>query len=441
MTDGVIKGDGTSRLAKASGWPETYEGFKALAESSGIPLDLIFNSSGWQQLPTFLSKATLLQDFTAQLLGLDPADNPTVDDALLRSYLLSTDAGLIKVKVYETGTTTPISGVLLSGVTNFDGSELYTDDSGEALGIATGSSTTVSVNHDYLDLTAYTEKQVTVESVKIVEVTVYATRVTNPSGKIEKFTSSVKKMFTNKVKRVDVHAFGAGAGGSRGSAAYNLNGASTTVASTGGKGGGAGKSAYALSVDFTPNEYFQVVIGAKGTGASSSRKTYSNASVSIEAASGTSGGLSSCLGVVASGGDADVTRSASDSNNINTNIYNPVYGANGADSKNYLFGESELGTVAGGDGGGGHTACGLFYYQSGVTDGSNGGNPYGGKGGNISPKIGYPTAGNGEAATGIAGGGGGGSSYANSSTTSQELFCAAGGNGYNGVVYVRWFYE
>lgn len=84
MTDGVIKGDGTSRLAKASGWPETYEEFKALAESSGIPFDLIFNSDGWQQLPTFLNKANLLSDETAKRYRL--TDDTTVNKAFYAAF-------------------------------------------------------------------------------------------------------------------------------------------------------------------------------------------------------------------------------------------------------------------------------------------------------------------------------------------------------------------
>ena len=82
MIDG-IKGSGkNTRLLQAS-LPASYEEFKALVEGDGLPLDLLFNAAGWQQLPTMLSKANLLSDDTAYQLGLD-GDDPTVDEALAR---------------------------------------------------------------------------------------------------------------------------------------------------------------------------------------------------------------------------------------------------------------------------------------------------------------------------------------------------------------------
>ena len=81
MIDGVIIGNGTSRLVKGT-LPATYAEFSALAASSGVPMDVIFNAAGWQQQPTFLNKANLLQDSTADLLDLAQAD-PTVNDAFI----------------------------------------------------------------------------------------------------------------------------------------------------------------------------------------------------------------------------------------------------------------------------------------------------------------------------------------------------------------------
>lgn len=350
----------------------------------------------------------------------------------------------VRVTVYETGTTTPIAGVAITGISDALGGVLYADESGVAEGVIMSDedlpSVTVQVDSRYIDLTGQTKATVIGEKGKTKEVTIFATRVSNPSGKIETFTASTQKMFTNAVTRVDVHPCGAGAGGSRGSAAYNLNGASSTVSASGGKGGGAGKSVYKLNVDFTPNKLFPIVVGEKGTGASSSQLTYSSSSVAIGSASGTNGGSSSCLGVMANGGIADVTRAGTDSNKLSINVSVPSYGSDGTSATSLLFGESDLGIVAGGDGGGGHAISGLFYYNASTTAGSKGGSPYGGKGGFISPNIGSPSAGNGEAATGTSGGGGGGSSYANSQVSSQKLVCAGGGDGHKRAVYVRWFY-
>ncbi|WP_417094306.1 hypothetical protein [Intestinimonas timonensis] len=240
---------------------------------------------------------------------------------------------------------------------------------------------------------------------------------------------------------MDVHAFGAGAGGSRGYAKYNYAGSDSTVQASGGKGGGAGQSVYEINVSFTPFELFDIVIGEKGVGASASQKDYSSSTSSssaVDSLPGTRGGTSTCLGVTAEGGKADVTRSGVDSNKISINVSKPMYGSDGADSTNFLFGEAVLGVLAGGDGGGGHTISGLFYYEATTSAGSNGGTPYGGKGGSIKPHIGSPSAGNGESATGTAGGGGGGSSYADSGK--NKLVCAKGGDGGDGAIFIRWFY-
>lgn len=78
MTDGIIKETKNSRLLKAN-FPATYDELVSLAANAGIPADVLFNADGWQQLPTFLNKKTLLQDSTAYVLGL--IGDPTVDDA------------------------------------------------------------------------------------------------------------------------------------------------------------------------------------------------------------------------------------------------------------------------------------------------------------------------------------------------------------------------
>ena len=351
----------------------------------------------------------------------------------------------VQVQVYETGTTTPISGVIVTGIVSEIGGVCYADEDGIAIGyvLSDEQSATVTVQVDtrYIDLTEQTSQEVTLKKGMTANATIYATRVSNPSGKVETFTNSTQKRFTDKVGRVDVHAFGAGAGGSRGYAKYNYAGSDSTVQASGGKGGGAGQSVYEINVSFTPFELFDIVIGEKGVGASASQKDYSSSTSSssaVDSLPGTRGGASTCLGVTAEGGKADVTRSGVDSNKISINVSKPMYGSDGADSTNFLFGEAALGVLAGGDGGGGHTISGLFYYEATTSAGSNGGTPYGGKGGSIKPHVGSPSAGNGESATGTAGGGGGGSSYADSGK--NKLVCAKGGDGGDGAIFIRWFY-
>lgn len=79
MIDGIIKADGTSRLMRAE-LPATYEEFRAQCHAGAQPLDVLFNSAGWSQLPTFLNKANLLKDTTASLFGLDA--NAVPDEVL-----------------------------------------------------------------------------------------------------------------------------------------------------------------------------------------------------------------------------------------------------------------------------------------------------------------------------------------------------------------------
>lgn len=86
MIDGIIKYDGTSRMITGK-FPDTYEEFKQLAAGNGVPADVMFNSSGWQQLPTFLNKENLLADQTAALYhGLNADSTPNDVYAFLGGY-------------------------------------------------------------------------------------------------------------------------------------------------------------------------------------------------------------------------------------------------------------------------------------------------------------------------------------------------------------------
>lgn len=80
MIDGIPKGTGNCYLMKGKALPESYTEFKAAVEAGTLPIDLNFNSPGWQIIGTLLSKANLLSDATAQALGL--TGESTVNDAL-----------------------------------------------------------------------------------------------------------------------------------------------------------------------------------------------------------------------------------------------------------------------------------------------------------------------------------------------------------------------
>lgn len=90
MRDGIIKADGTSRLLRAD-LPATYEELRTKAAAGEQPLDVLFNSAGWSQQPTFLNKANLLQDTTAALFGLGSGAVPDEVLSKARSLIESAD--------------------------------------------------------------------------------------------------------------------------------------------------------------------------------------------------------------------------------------------------------------------------------------------------------------------------------------------------------------
>lgn len=115
MKDGVIKQDGTSRLMRAN-LPDTYEEFKAVAANGTLTLDILFNSAGWQQLPTFLNKANLLKDTTATLFGMD---DTAVPDNVFERLFPAMPTGTISWLASET---------IPSGFLKCDGSSVAKED-------------------------------------------------------------------------------------------------------------------------------------------------------------------------------------------------------------------------------------------------------------------------------------------------------------------------
>lgn len=90
MNDGIIAATGNSRKIYGS-LPSTYAEFKAAVEAGNQGLDILFNAAGWSQQPTFLTKATLLNDVVASKYNLT-SDDPTVSQALFAAYNLITTA-------------------------------------------------------------------------------------------------------------------------------------------------------------------------------------------------------------------------------------------------------------------------------------------------------------------------------------------------------------
>ena len=85
MKDGIIKATGNSRYLKSVAnfltlYPD-YASFVEALVAGTLPIDLNgLNDAGWDQKPTYLNKANLLDDTTASKLGL--TGDPTVNQAL-----------------------------------------------------------------------------------------------------------------------------------------------------------------------------------------------------------------------------------------------------------------------------------------------------------------------------------------------------------------------
>lgn len=288
----------------------------------------------------------------------------------------------------------------------------------------------------YIDLTEQTSETVTVQKGALKEVTLYATRVSNPSGKIETFTASTQKMFTDAVDRADVHCVGAGAGGSSGGGSNTYSGSGewsgAIPIAEGGQGGEGGKSSFKISVPFQSNKPFDITVGSKGIGG----KASSQSSTSCSKNKGTSGGSSECLGVSAKGGANPTTIGAECTLYLPSNQW-PV-AETASDNETHLFGDSLLQIAGGGDGGGGsagaYNTSNTTWYHKGN---SVGGAPNGGNGGGS-----VSATGAGKNAKGPGGGGGGGSGITKGKTADQNVTFSGydGGDGYDGIVYLRWFY-
>lgn len=348
-------------------------------------------------------------------------------------FMIAMGQGIVRVQVYETGTETPIPGVAITGATDFYGGTLYAGDDGVAVGLAPEATSTLQVDTRYIDLTGQTKSIVATPVQQVTEVTLYAARVSNPTTRIETYTASRQGMFTRAVEQVDVHCIGAGAGGSRG----YTNDVNGRPHAKGGTGGGMGASQYRTDVSFQPDRPFDITVGLGGAGAPSRRVTSSASE--IPDASGSRGGDTSCLGVTATGGPADGGAYGADA--YDRNAEESGTDASPAEPRSgFLFGGSSGTAVPGGDGGGGGawSQMQIVHDEEDIQAASEGGAPSGGDGGST---TGYNSASSGS--SGSTGGGGGGGAVSNLSDNAQNgylLIGAAGGDGGDGAVYIRWRY-
>jgi hypothetical protein len=326
---------------------------------------------------TPINKATLLSDPTCEALDIPTTSVP--DDAF---FILSigNNRGLVVATVYETGTTTPIPHVVVSGILTATGGEVATNSNGVAIGYTTTTTTTVSVHAEYVDLNV-TPQTISTPMNKKTTITLYASRKTNTGYLETAVTTSRCCRFTDRVI-VDVDVLGGG-----------YNGTTPTYGDydtryTNGRGGAGGKHAYALDKIPNPKMRYQAEIGAGG------------------------GGVSSFWGVSSAGGESTGEGGVGTITTIEHNTDNGK-AENGGASTARKYGTGDI--VGGGAGAG----AAFNHYNRGT-----GGSPYGGDGEthDVGP-------GNGKGY-----GGGGSGARARNGTPGTP------GYGYQGRIFFRWRY-
>ena len=361
-------------------------------------------------------------DYNSEIISYDNTRTKmkanTVQEAIDEIFARMYGDFKVRVKCYETESTTPISGVLVNGITTDVGGPVYADSNGIAEGYVIGEDSgshnvivTVQISSDYIDLTGQTSQTISVQKGVIKETTLYATRLAENS--IIQITTSKQIMVTSgrdnaSSREFPVHLIGGGQGGGIG---YKTGGGAKS-----GLGGKRGKS-YVGIATLTPNVFYPVVIGAGGNGAAA--KT-GNWSYKID---GKNGGNTTFAGLSSESGTTE--------DNVGTAGFAGVESFTPAvappDSPIYPFNDSLQAAVAGGQGGIGsvrYEGIGRGHTASEV----QGSNPYGGE-----PSGSYN--GSGGDATGPAGGGAGGGM--NTTGSNNSGIAKAGGKGGNGLFLIK----
>ena len=393
MKDGILKETKNSRLLKAE-LPATYAELVALAAGAGIPADVLFNATGWQQIPTFLSKKNLLQDSTAGLLGL--AGDPTVDDAFVALLLTVKQMALVRVTVTVAGAPA-IADIEVTGLEGIDGGAVYTDENGIAVGFSAAGEVSVSTP-SYQDLDASPTVTKVLDAGEIADVTIAISSA--PKSGDRSVTSSTSGIrFSPYVSGVDVCCVGGGGGGA------------TSTGYIGGGGGGGGYVKNSSNLKPNTKTSYTAVVGAAGKGGTFGTP-YMN---------GTNGGDSSFMEVVGIGGIGGTGQLGGAGNGAGGNGGTSEEGYNGHDGTDgavRAFDDPDEVLYSGGGGGSA---------SSRDTYGGGGGSPYGGDGGTSGGA--WDTTG--KKGSGYGGGGGGGWSTSSSGG-------GFGADGYNGLVRFRW---
>lgn len=343
---------------------------------------------------TPLNKATLLKDYTANLLGLPNTAVP--DDALL-ALIIGVGAYGYRVKI-QLADGTPAEGATVSGIEALTGSTLVSGANGIVLGKSTSQTVTIGCISPYIDQAAPASQRVTATGT-ITDVTLTLINITDTITVTSSKTSKISSM----AKTVDICAVGGGGGGSGVTDPDYQK-------SYGGGGGGGGNIVNVLAKSLTSDakKSIKIIVGSGGAGGG-----YSGKRPSGNECNGSSGGTTSVflgeqteIATATGGGGGQIGLSYDTPGSGGTSMNggsggNGGYGDNsrgsdGNSSKVHIFNDYNLGLAGGGGGAGSgyvdsiqtRPAAGLpngglggAYVPNGTNEKPENGKPFGGGGG------------------------------------------------------------
>lgn len=347
---------------------------------------------------TPLNKATLLKDYTANLLGLPNTAVP--DDALL-ALIIGVGAYGYRVKI-QLADGTPVEGATVSGIEALTGSTLVSGADGIVLGKSTSRTVTIGCTSPYIDQAGPASQNVTATGT-ITDVTLTLTNITD----IITITSSKISKISSMAKTVDICAVGGGGGGC-GSTDKDYQD------SQGGGGGGGGNIVNVLAKSLTSyvKKNISITVGSGGQGGA-----YSATRPSGNECDGSPGGTTSVvlgeqieIATASGGGGGQIGLSkatpglggtsingGSGGNGGYGNTYATYRGSDGNSSNVYIFDDNSLGRAGGGGGAGsGYVTSGYTRPAAGLPNGGLGG-AYIVNGTNGTPENGKPFGGGGGA--------------------------------------------
>lgn len=311
-------------------------------------------------------------------LAANLPENASVDEALrligASVYLSKIQKAQCVVSVkYSSGS--PVKHVLITGLTDLDGNDLYTDDTGVAIGYCGTGTYQVGIK-DYADI----EDSLT--TLNAIIGNTYSIDLTVNTRNFLALTSSKSVRFSKNVKQLNYSVVGGGGGGGSGGQ-YGILTNQSWGYTYGGGGGGSGYAETVKNASFEHDKSYPCTVGSAGKGGVVTGPEHSQVG-----ADGSSGGRSSFMGTTANGGNGgkfhDKTQDTvggAGGNGMANGGTGACYkdapssykknGTSGGNSSKQIYTAYETLTLSGGGGGGG-MASSDWSHNGIASGGSNG---------------------------------------------------------------------